>query len=196
MPSKVEIVNIALARLGESPIQSLDEGTVPANMAKVFYDPARRSALRDFPWNFALATRRLARLSEAPSDFLFAFSLPADCLKSVRLRREGVSDFVNTQQLRYVVRGGQVLTNEEAVTLEYVADVQDTSLFDDKFIEAMTYKLASELAMPVKGSVELMANYANIYSAKMTQAAALSAGEEEESLSDNPYLEARQYGNG
>ena len=183
MTSKVEIVNIALSRLGESPIQSLDEGTVPANMAKVFYDPARRATLRDYTWNFSLRTARLAKLDETPGDFLFAFSLPVDCLRAVAV--QGVPSS------RHLVRGRKLFSDEEAVSLEYVSDITDTSEFDDKFIEALTYKLASELAMPVKGSVELMANYSNIYSTKVNQAAALSAGEEDEGLSDNPYFEAR-----
>jgi len=183
MISKVEIINIALSRIGESPIQSLDEGTVPANMAKVFYDPARRSTLRDYNWNFSLRTARLAKLDETPGDFLFAFSLPVDCLRAVAI--------LGGASPHHLVRGRKLLSNEEAVTLEYIADVTDTSEFDDKFVEALTYKLASELAMPVKGSVELMANYANVYSTKVNQAAALSAGESNEGLSDNPYLEAR-----
>jgi hypothetical protein len=77
------------------------------------------------------------------------------------------------------------------VTLEYVADVEDTGLFDAKFIEAFSYKLAAALAMTVKGSPELMANYTNLYQTLVTDAAAKSAHEERVYLSDNPYLEAR-----
>lgn len=192
--TQVEIVNIALARLGESPIQSLNEGTVPANMAKVFYDPARRATLRDFNWNFSLTTARLAKLVETPVDFRCAFSLPADCLKAIRLRREGAPDFSDPSGIRFAVRGGLLCTDEEAAFLEYVADVDDPARFDDKFVEAFSYKLASELAMPVKGSSELMANYMNVYSAKISQAAALTAGESCAAPSDNPYVEARVYG--
>lgn len=193
MTGKVEIINIALARLGESPIQSLSEGTVPANMAKVFYDPARRATLRDYTWNFSIVAARLARLSEKVIDFRFAYSLPADCLRVIRLRRSEEPDFEGNGA-RFTVRGGVLCTDAEEAILEYVSDVEDTSLFDDKFIEALSYKLASELAMPVKGSSELMANYMNVYATKVTQAAAHSAGEEREDLSDNPYVEARIYG--
>ena len=193
--TRVEIVNIALARLGESPIQSLDEGTVPANMAKVFYDPAKRATLRDFNWNFSLTTARLAKLVGTPVDFRCAFALPVDCLKAIRLHREGVPDFSDHSGIRFVVRGGKLCTDEEAVFLEYVADVDDPARFDDRFVEIFSYKLASELAMPVKGSSELMANYMNVYSAGISQAATLSAEESRAVLSDNPYVEARVYGN-
>ena len=182
MTGRVEIVNIALARLGESPIQSLDEGTVPANMAKLLFDSARRSTLRDYNWSFALAAAPLARLAEKPVDFRCAYALPTDCLRAVRLR--GGRSFA--------VRGRELLTNECGTpVLEYVADVTDETKFDSKFAEALSYKLASELAMPVKGSSELMASYSNAYQAYITQAAAESARETHVRLPENPYLDAR-----
>lgn len=191
MNSEVEIVNIALARLGESPIQSFEEGSVPANMAKVFYDPARRAVLRAYDWSFSLKTVRLARLAEAPVDFRFAFSLPSDCLRVIRLRRKGLADYTDGADIRFVTRSGVLYTDEEEAYLEYVADVSDTSLFDDKFVEAFSYKLASDLAMPVKGSAELMANYMNVFNDLVVRAATLTEREERSDYGENPYLEAR-----
>lgn len=191
MPGKVEIINIALARLGESPIQSLEEGSVPANTAKTVYDAARRSALRDYNWNFALSVATLARYGATPHDFRFAFALPADCLRAIRLRREGVPDRADPRGIRFVIRSGRLLTEEPKALLEYLRDVTDESEFDSKFVEAFTYKLASELAMPVKGSSDLMASYSNAYQALVNRAAAESAWEEKEPRSGNPYLEAR-----
>ena len=181
MAGKVEIVNIALARLGESPIQSLEEGTVPANVAKLLYDSARRSTLRDYNWSFALATASLARLAESPTDFHCAYSLPADCLRAIRVR--GGHPFA--------VRGQTLYTDALRCTLEYIADVTDDTRFDAKFVEAFTYKLASELAMSVKGSSELMASFSNAYTTFIRQAASESAGETRDRLSENPYVEAR-----
>ena len=181
MTGKVEIVNIALARLGEDSVQTLDEGTVPANMEKMLYDSARQAALRDYNWNFALATSSLARLSKSVPDFRFAYALPADCLRVVRLIG-GAS---------FVLRGNAVHTDTESPVLEYIRDVTDEAEFDSKFVEAFSYKLASDLAMSIKGSSELMASYANVYSTLLQQAAAESAREMSASLSDNPYLEAR-----
>lgn len=194
MISEVGIVNIALARLGESPIQSFEEGSVPANMAKVFYDPARRAVLRAYDWGFSVKNARLAKLAETPVDFRFAFALPADCLRVIRLRRKGVPDFSDGCDIRFVVRSGTLFSDEAEAVLEYVADVEDTALFDDKFIEALGYKLASDLAMPVKGSAELMANYMNVFNDLVVNAAALTEGEERAAFTENPYLEARYGG--
>ena len=181
MAGKVEIINIALARLGESPIQSLTEDSVPASMAGLLYDSARRSTLRDFNWNFAISMAGLARVDYSPVDFRFAYALPADCLRVIRLRGE----------VPFSIRKDRLYTDTESAELEYVVDVTDEALFDAKFVEAMTYKLASELAMPIKGSSELMASYSNAYSTFIRQAATESAGENRVHLSENPYVEAR-----
>jgi hypothetical protein len=159
-------------------------------MASVFYEPARRAVLRDFNWNFALRTVRLAKLQQTVAGFRYAFSLPADCLRVISLlgadERTGAPGFA--------VRSGNLLTDREEVEIEYIADCSDPAMFDDKFIEALSYKLASELAMPVKGSPELMSNYMNVYLDFIERAAALSADERHTELLDNPYLEARFYG--
>lgn len=184
MTGKVEIVNLALARLGESPIQDLNEGSVPANTAGLLYDSSRRAALRDFNWNFALSTARLARFAHAegtPGDFRFTYALPPDCLRVIRLR-SGVP---------FALRGNRVHTDAEEADLEYIRDVTDEAEFDSKFIEALSYKLASELAMSVKGSGELMASYSNAYANFIRQAASESAGEIRVHLSENPYVESR-----
>lgn len=188
--SVVEIVNLALARLGESPIQSLDEGTVPSNMAKLFYDPARKAVLRDFVWNFSLSVTALARLELTPGDFRYGYAMPHDCLRVVRLRGGTGTDF-DEGGPRFTVRGGVLFTDADRARLEYVRDVTDPTEFDDKFVEALAYRLASDLAMPVKGSAELMANYMNVYSVKIGQAATLSAKEEADRLPENPYEDAR-----
>ena len=186
MDGAVKIANIALARLGESPIQNFGEGSVPANMAKIFYDSARRATLRDFNWNFAVAVAPLAKLAEKPVDFRSAFALPADCLRVLAVRGEG------GLPVPFVIRAGALCTDAESVEVEYTYDCEDPALFDDKFVEAFSFKLASELAMPVKGSAELMANYMNVYNAFVERAATISADEEQqEPISDNPYVEAR-----
>lgn len=186
MASQLEIINIALSRLGESPIQSLNEGSVPANAAKLLYDTERKATLRAYPWNFALRQTTLARLEGGAVDFSNAFALPVDNLRVLQ-----VWDSTTKQELRYSTRGGRLYSDSEKVTIEYVADVKEAHIYDSKFVEAFSYRLASTLAMPVKGSPELMANYMNIYQGLVSEAATQSAREEEVYLSDNPYLEAR-----
>ena len=182
MANRIEIINIALARLGESPIQSLDEGTVAANMARLLYPQARQDALREFSWAFAVKHTTLTRYKDAPADYSYAYALPLDCLRVVRI----LSDEA------FTVRGSMLCTNAPSVTLEYICDVDDETRFDSSFVKALSFKLASDLAIPVKGSNELMANYANAFTDYIRTAATVSAGEKRNDLPDNPYLDARR----
>ena len=183
MAARVEIVNLALARLGESPIQSLDEASVPAATARQLYDPARQAALRDYNWSFALKLQSLAQLDapDATGEFSACFALPADCLRAVRL----------LSGAPFVVRGRALCTNASSPTLEYVRNVTDEAEFDAKFVEALSYKLASELAMPIKGSETMLSAMANRFTALAEQAAAESIREAKPAHSANPYVEAR-----
>ena len=179
--SKVGIVNLALARLGEHPIQGLDEGTVAANTAALLFNSTRQATLRDFNWGFAMRTATLARESALPADGGYAYALPSLCLRAVRLL-SGDSFFI---------RGNSLITSAPSATLEYISDIDDVAMFDSKFVEAFSYKLASELAMSVKGSAELMSSYLNAYQNFIRQAATESTGERHDTLPDNPYVDAR-----
>ncbi len=179
--TKTEIINVALSRLGESAVSDIDDGSVAANAAKVIYDTARRTVLRDFPWSFAIREAELPKYAECDSSFFSsAFELPSDCLNVV------VSDGAN-----YELANGRLYTNEDRICIRYVADVDDTGSFSPQFIEAFAYKLASELALPIKGSAELMASYNNAYTTLARNGGAQTAQEDRHRLPDNPYYDAR-----
>ena len=155
MTGKVEIVNLALARLGDMLIQDLEEGSAAANQAKLFYEPSRRAVLRD-------------------------------------LRRRGARDYGEEDPgERFVLRSGTVCTDAKEAYLEYIRDVSDETEFDDKFIEAFSYKLAAELAAPLTGRFDLMNSFLNAYTVLVREAATLSARENRRILPENPYVEAR-----
>jgi uncharacterized protein with ATP-grasp and redox domains len=82
-------------------------------------------------------------------------------------------------------------TNSEDAVLLYIWDNDNEDEFDSKFVEALSYKLASELAMPVKGSPELMSSYSNAYLNLVKDAATESINERFEEMDDNPYITAR-----
>ena len=56
----VSICNLALARLGDATIESLDDATAQAEYCNLFYAQTRDEVLRSHPWNFAIARKALA----------------------------------------------------------------------------------------------------------------------------------------
>ena len=191
MNGRVEVVNRALGYLGEGPIQSMDEKSVPANSARLIYDSVRRAVLREFNWSFAIKLVTLARMDETPPDYRFAYTLPFDCVKVLRPRRPGVPSYIQDRDIMFEVRGNTLFATETPLMLEYIADVPDETMFDDLFAEAFAYKLASELAMPVAQSPSGKESNYQLYLHTVGKAAAVSGRETKDSLSGNPYVEAR-----
>lgn len=188
----VTIVNMALGKIGQEPITAFDEGSAAANAAALVYDSCRRAVLEAYPWSFATKSARLPRLAmtptEAPTDFLFAYSLPSDFIHAIRVQNTSMH---GVDRSGYLVRGDAVLSNSPEVTLEYIADITECSRYEARFIESLVLRLASELAMPVGAKAELAFRYREEYEAIVRQSAGKSASQFYEELDDNPFLSAR-----
>lgn len=89
MASDVDIVNLALSRLGDdATVTSLDppEGSAQAEHCAQFYPIARDSLLELHNWNFA--TRRIVLAAVTLPDnagFLYAYSAPSDCIQIIAI---------------------------------------------------------------------------------------------------------------
>lgn len=206
---KLDIVNLALMRIGESPIQSMDEGSTPARSATLLYDLSRRAVLRDYDWAFAM---KVGHVSVVASDefgdkFTYAGVLPSDCLRVVEVLPPvgsgpifvsdalsvppGVSVRSPFRSEWFKVYNGKLYTRIPHPLVKYVRDEENVDLFDSKFIEAFSYKLAGELAMAVRQSETLMASMLNAYQAIISKASEESQNEHDPALSQNPYVEVR-----
>lgn len=190
---ELEIVNLALSLLGQASIQSMSEGSAAANAAKLNYDSVRRATLREYNWSFALSTARLARVEWNDGDFEFSFSLPADCLKVLRLLEEGSGQFRADERdaVPYRIRGNVLSCNVELPMIEYVRNVENPAEFDDLFIDAFKYKLAGALAMPVTGNASLMQGMLQMGKSFLAEAAGTSGREQRDPGVANRYVDAR-----
>lgn len=152
---KVKQINIALARIGESSIIALDEGTPQQQKAVTFFNNTLRSLLRSHPWNFAIGEVELARIpGETPFEFEYAFQLPADFLRLLKV--QGATT--------YKVQGKRVLSNEKVCKIKYVKFVEDPSQWDASFADAFTYQLAADMTYGIVAQAsmyELMLTAAN-----------------------------------
>ena len=144
--SKIQICNSALSKLGVEQISSFSETSKAARLCNLQYDKIRRELLRDHVWNFAIKRATLAKIVTAPLfDYSAAFQLPSDCLMPLR----------TNQGVDFEEEGKTILMNASTCILQYIADIEDVSYFDTAFEEALAFKLASDLAYPLKQSVTL-----------------------------------------
>lgn len=140
----LDICNLALSRLGESPLPELDSnGSLPSRMCYMHYHPVRREVLCANRWSFATVSTTLQSSEESTGDdtHQLRHSLPVDCLRVLG---------VNSRS--WTLRGRAVYCPASTIRLLYIADVEDTSLFEPLFVEALALRLAWKLCIPLINS--------------------------------------------
>jgi hypothetical protein len=140
--SKIDIFNLALAKIGSIAISDPDGAAKGAEYCTIFYDEIRQEVLREHPWNFA--TKRIA-FAEAAAEpdfgYDYAYSLPADCLFVRHLSEE---------KYKWVVESGELLTDMEGAKAIYTRDIDDPNDFDPLFVGAFATRLAAEVVAALK----------------------------------------------
>ena len=181
MPSKTEIVNMAISHLGQGDLVSnIDTDTSSeALTARLFYDIARKTALRDHPWPFATKYAALGLIEEDPNDdWEFSYQYPSDCLRFLYITGSPVA----TDTIPHLISGDGnrriILTNMEDAECKYIRDITNTALFQDDFVLAFSYYLASLMALRITGDRQKMLDCMSIYK-RLIEDAKCNAGNEE-----------------
>jgi hypothetical protein len=166
MATDVSICSNALRKLGDDPITSLSDNTERARLCNAFFEPTRDAVLRAHVWNFAVVRQELSQLSATPSfDYSYQYNLPTDpyCLRALRLD-------TTENDFEFKIEGRKLLTDEGTAQLLYVGKITDPSQFDPLFVEALTGRLAAELAYSVTGSNGLSKQMWELYELKISEA--------------------------
>lgn len=152
------ICNSGLSKIGNNRIISLVDGSPAANKCAEQYDKMREELLRSHDWNFAATRVKLAQLSTAPIfGYEYAYSLPSDWLRTITVhpadnRWVVITDYATES----TAADGKVLMSDEPdVYLRYVRDITDPNLMDPAFREALAWRMAMELAIPMAKSSAL-----------------------------------------
>lgn len=145
MVSEVEICNAALIKLGnENTISAIGEDGREGETCELMYPQVRDLLLSSHPWNFAMARKTLSADSSTPAfEYSNAFQLPGDYLRAIKL--------YNTDE-RWKVEGTLLLTDAATANLIYVSKETNTGKFSPLFVEALSTRLAAEMAEVITGS--------------------------------------------
>ena len=168
MAAPIDLINLALLRLGENALT--DERESPA--AAAFYPLVRDTALSWAPWTFATLRQRLARLDVPPaSDYAYQYLLPTEpyCLR-VRdiggLRGSSVDWWGWTERTAAyqrevyvlptapIVQRAVIVTNAEAVVMKYSGRTQE-GMWPPLFQHVVVLWLAKSLAQTITGRANL-----------------------------------------
>lgn len=185
--SEVAICNMALAEIGRgAQITSIDEASQAARACKLRYPYARDACLRAYDWNFAARRAELPKNAVAPAfEYANAYDLPADCLL-VRSVFDGDAE-------KWVVEGRQILTDMgDPIFIKYTALVTQTAAFDPLFVEALSARVASDIAVQLSESVSRAQGLWQVYQSKLVEARRRDAQEgQPDSLPRGSWADAR-----
>ena len=172
MASEVEICKVALSHIRAKSINSLTEASREAQECKLHYPIARDFVLRDNWWNFAKKVAPLALLVDEPKLWAYAYQYPSDCLNMRMVTVDNIfkdqttdglanrfrfQDFIPQPErgLPYEIltlNGVKIIGNDfQDAFGYYTAKVTDPNLFDVQFTDALSFLLASRLAIPLVG---------------------------------------------
>ncbi len=150
--SEVDVVNLALARIGQKPIASIegDDLSWPADVMARHYPMTRRRLLRgpriyNFAKHYGVAT---VDSTVTPSfGFSYAYKLPNDFLRLLGLGDVTINDDVDAQD--YDVVGRHIFTDEgdgASLKLYYIKDETVVGKWDAIFVNLMRLELAKDVA--------------------------------------------------
>lgn len=147
---RTDIANNALIGIGEKVIQDIDDETSPrARQVKVVYEQALRACGRMHSWNCLMKRRVLGNDPDNVDplgEYEYAYRLPEDCLKLVRLNGVDVGAIPG----KYSLEGRHILTDDDTAKIQYVAYIEDSTIYDSLFTEAFIVFLSSHLATAVR----------------------------------------------
>ena len=152
MASQVQICNLALKKLGENAIISINDDTEEAEALRLIYSLVLENELRIHNWNFSIKRTTLAALADAPAfGYEKQFALPSDFLRAIQVGEhfvcENLKDYVTDTSLYYTIEGNRILCDEAApLKFRYVRKDINEDEFDAAFVMACANRLAFELA--------------------------------------------------
>lgn len=195
---EVTVCNMALGHIGASTISSLsDTRSANAEACNTYFATARDATLEGADWNFARIRKSLAKLSdERPMEWQYGYAYPSDCVKFRRIahvnRRTN-----NPYPFEVALRGDKssqwILTDLQDAVGVYTARIENLNLFSPMAIEALSWKLASLIVVPITRKMEAIAGLNAQFQLRLGQAETSSYNEQQgDKPNESELVEARR----
>jgi hypothetical protein len=161
MASQSDIANLALSILGKPSITNLTDNSNAARVLNIEYDMIRRGLLEGPGiWRFSVERTSLAASTQVPvsGPFTTMYALPADYIRALQVGdmyagldlsdyRQGPTD------ADYSIEGGFILCDYGSpLSLQYIGDITNTTLFNPNFVVYFAAKLAWTCCERLTGS--------------------------------------------
>ncbi len=140
---------MALLKLGERPIQSLDDDTTSARLARTLCDPVIDTLLSLHPWRFAMSEIKL--VANMDGDFL----IPSNVLRILKSNGR--------------ISGNKIMAPGKTLTVTAIVRT-DTDQMPGYFVSLAATKLAMEFCIPLSGDQSVFRMLAALYETELQSA--------------------------
>lgn len=195
------IYNLALSHIGQKPVSGTSDETQPEILAcNTHFPNARDSVLAQIAFPFNSAPVELEEYTTIDSASIpgwsYYYTYPASALAvwevyaSANAATASEKDF----EVRYLpaVAAKIICSDEDDAYANTSYLVTDYTLWDDRFIEAVSYKLAASICVQLTGDVEMAARYRDMFQVMVSEAKRKSAREKRKKHQHtSAYKEAR-----
>jgi hypothetical protein len=158
--TNTDLANLALSHVGKTFIDSIDDNEEPAEVCKKWVDIARQLFLKQSKLHLAQKEVALAIAADETSNvYDYVYTAPADSIALVEIwNGNTASDPVLYKTGTHSSLNSTVIkTNWEDAILFYVVDIPNLTRYNVVDHIAMSYLLASLIAMPLKIDAQLTA---------------------------------------
>lgn len=178
MASQIEIINIALGKLGQSnKIPDLNDRSKARDVFAPLWGPTRDLVLAERAWPWATRALALGMTAEsAQPGWVYRYNYPADCITALAMTdadglrtargHGGLSCFADPVfrstywnagawdwELSAGEQGTTINTDVREAFMVFIGRVEDTERFPPHFVNALAARLAAEAAPAMIGEV-------------------------------------------
>lgn len=208
--SQVDVCNLALSRMGGhsiAQITSLGEASTEARQCAIKFPHVLKSALRSYPWHFAVKEIALALLGAGAANMfkdnilyqtLQYYQYPEECLQILAINPVmGRKGNYYTESFDYTVEriadGTKVIvTSCPKAVLTCTSYADDPSIWDSLFTDAFAWQLAAELCLSLGGASGMVQSLQEMASRAFEKAKSADCREGALAVHKSWYLEARK----
>lgn len=137
MTSQVDIYNLALQKVGDSPISSTSENSNKVRNLNASYKQCLQVVLSRGFWSFATEFADLSPSGDYTPEFEFSYAYE----KPEKLLRLD-DQYPRNKKYNYRIKGKYILSDQNPLSIRYIKLVEDTAMFPPMFIEALACYMA------------------------------------------------------
>lgn len=169
----VEICNLALVRIEQNSISSLDDESVQGQFCRMVYEQSKASLLSRYNWTFAIDTAKLTQtLTDTLQDYTYAYQLPADFLRLVSVYDSSDREFIQITGMKppFVLEGSFIKSDASEIKIKYIKNIDTVARFSPQFIDCFVLELAIRLTKLFNSSTSYLQMLTMEFSQKIAEA--------------------------